>query len=143
MSIFRCRCRDRCKDRWELLGREARLCAKCSTAIINVDGEHFEASWLLTNVPGANAVIGQARYPEELIDAALAYRVSPFLGALRKNDVGYHLTTPSRTVHNRFLRLGAAFQGVIFKTQNVPAGTEILSQSPMVAERVCSLTAPV
>ena len=52
---------------------------------------------------------GQARYPKELIDAALAYLASPFLGALRKNDVGYYLTMPSRTVHNRLLRLGSAF----------------------------------
>jgi len=44
---------------------------------------------------------GQARYPKELIDAALTYLASPFIGALRKNDVGYYLTMPSRTVHNR------------------------------------------
>ena len=52
----------------------------------------------------------RVRYPKELIDAALTYLASPFIGALRKNDIGYYLTMPSRTVQNRLLRLGESFQ---------------------------------
>jgi hypothetical protein len=54
----------------------------------------------------------RVRYPKELIDAALTYLASPFIGALRKNDVGYYLTMPSRTVQQRLSRLGEAFQQV-------------------------------
>jgi hypothetical protein len=57
----------------------------------------------------------RVRYPRELIDAALMYLASPFIGALRKNDVGYYLTMPARTVRHRLLRLGESFQ-------QVPAG---------------------
>jgi hypothetical protein len=54
----------------------------------------------------------RVRYPKELIDAALTYLASPFIGALRKNDVGYYLTMPSRIVQHRLLRLGESFQQV-------------------------------
>jgi hypothetical protein len=101
--------------------REAHEHAERLVALLPLIVQKIEQWYALRHVDAVNADslfiafiehFGQARYPKELIDAALAYLASPFIGALRKNDVGYYLTMPSRTVHNRLLRLGAAFQQV-------------------------------
>jgi hypothetical protein len=99
--------------------REAHEHAERLITLLPLTVQKIEQWYALRHVDAVNADslfiafiehFGQARYPKELIEAALAYLASPFLGALRKNDVGYYLTMPSRTVHNRLLRLGAAFQ---------------------------------
>jgi Restriction endonuclease len=99
--------------------REAHEHAEQLVALLPLIVQKIEQWYTLHHVDAVNADslfiafiehFGPVRYPKELIDAALAYLASPFIGALRKNDVGYYLTMPSRTVYNRLLRLGAAFQ---------------------------------
>lgn len=55
---------------------------------------------------------GQVRYQKTYIEEALAYLVSPFVGALQKNDTGYYLTMPFQTVRQRLLGLSQYFQEV-------------------------------
>jgi len=101
--------------------REAHEYAERLAVLLPLIVQKIEQWYSLGHVDAVNAdslfiafieQFGQARYPKELIDAALASLASPFIGALRKNDVGYYLTMSSRTVHNRLLRLGASFQTV-------------------------------
>jgi hypothetical protein len=101
--------------------REAHEHAELLVALLPLIVQKIEQWYALRHVEAVNADslfyafierFGQARYPKELIDAALTYLASPFIGALRKNDVGYYLTMPSRTVQLRLLRLGESFQQV-------------------------------
>jgi hypothetical protein len=101
--------------------REAHEYTERLAALLPLIVQKIEQWYSLRHVDAVNADslfiafiehFGQARYPKEMIEAALAYLASPFIGALRKNDVGYYLTMPLRTVQERLFRLGAAFQQV-------------------------------
>ena len=101
--------------------REAHEHALLLAALLPLIVQTIEQWYALGHVEAVNADslfyafierFGPARYPKELIDAALTYLASPFIDALRKNDVGYYLTMSARTVHNRLLRLGASFPAV-------------------------------
>ena len=98
--------------------REAHEHVELLAALLPLIVQTIEQWYTLGHVEAVNADslfyafierFGPARYPKELIDAALTYLASPFISALRKNDVGYYLTMSARTVHNRLLRLGASF----------------------------------
>lgn len=52
----------------------------------------------------------EPRFAKDMIDAALQYLASPFVGALRKNETGYYLTMPYRTVQQRLFSLGEHFR---------------------------------
>ena len=102
--------------------REAHEYAERLVALLPLIVQKIEQWYQVGHVDAVNADslffafidrFGPAHYPKELIDAALTYLAPPFIGALRKNDVGYYLTMPSRTVHARLMRLGESF----------PAGT--------------------
>jgi hypothetical protein len=101
--------------------QEAHEHADLLAALLPLIVQKIEQWYALRHVEAVNADslfyafierFGQARYPKELIDAALTYLASPFIGALRKNDVGYYLTMSSRTVQNHLLHLGESFQQV-------------------------------
>ena len=99
--------------------REVHDYAELLAALLPLIVQKIEQWYTLRHVEAVNADslfiafiehFEQAQYSKELIEAALTYLASPFIGALRKNDVGYYLTMPSRTVQNRLLRLGESFQ---------------------------------
>ena len=77
--------------------REAHDYAELLAALLPLIVQKIEQWYTLRHVEAVNADslffafierFGQARYSKELIDAALTYLASPFIGALRKKMLG-------------------------------------------------------